>query len=231
MAAENTAARKLVSMDLSEAHDLLERLDREQRRQSIMGLVTIIVMAAALLSVWIIASARSGSPISRLAVVAVVFVVLVVAFAGSSVRRQRNLGRRQRQAASQLGVIAAHETLNLILGKTTKAEAERRRMERANYDQPLTVIADDTTYYGRIRDISEQGIGAIIPAALELGTQIALEFLLGSQTFQLQATVRQRNGVRYGFEFSQLSQAEREAIEQLRAGTPESRADGATSAG
>jgi c-di-GMP-binding flagellar brake protein YcgR len=82
-------------------------------------------------------------------------------------------------------------------------------------DTPLAV-------FGRGSDVSEGGMAAYIPSELPVGSSIDLELSLpyvsGEQPIRMVATVRNRNGFRYGLEYLALSQTDKERLlKSLRA--------------
>jgi hypothetical protein len=95
---------------------------------------------------------------------------------------------------------------------------ERRRLPRSPFDQRIKVIAGangkQTVLLGRVIDISELGLAAVLSGSLERGERVLLEFSPGgSAVLSLSAVIRYAQGFRHGFEFSNLSPAE---LEQLR---------------
>ncbi len=97
----------------------------------------------------------------------------------------------------------------------------RRLTQRHWLDVRLKVTlvraGDGTLLNGRSNDISENGLGAAIPADLEMGEVIHLEFFipLHKHVMKLRAAVKRRDGYHYGLEFLTLSAAQRAAIHKL----------------
>jgi hypothetical protein len=54
---------------------------------------------------------------------------------------------------------------------------------------------------GRTVDISESGVAAMLTIEAPLGEVVELSFTLPDGPVRVQATVRQKNAFRYGFEF------------------------------
>jgi hypothetical protein len=165
--------------------------------------------------------------------------LLVVLFGLKALRNQRNLAQMRRELSSELAVIAASETLKIAVNPSP--EVERRSLPRAACDQKLTVSAQGADgqqpYYGRIIDICEHGMGAIVPGVLTPGQDVVLQFSLADEAEQfsgpvpvkrnlekppkelkLSAIVRQRSGFRYGFNFVAMSDSDRAEIEKYRVG-------------
>ena len=68
--------------------------------------------------------------------------------------------------------------------------------------------------YAHGRDISEGGIAIYVPTELAIGDSATLEFTIpySQEKLLLTAIVRNREGFRYGIEFIQLSQRDRDVI-------------------
>jgi len=84
---------------------------------------------------------------------------------------------------------------------------------------------EEVILYGRIIDLSEMGLGAVISGSLERGMTVSLEFStgLGKPTLLLTADVRYARGFRHGFEFTGLKPFD---LECLRSCFPEAVAAG-----
>lgn len=222
-AAQTRTVPRLVGMDISEAH---KRLDRMERQEWWRWCAALGMMAA--LAIAVVALAASGikdpAQTARIRVAALGIAILVLFYILFVIWKQRLVGRARRELASQVGVIAALETLNLVVGKTPQAQAERRNLARSNCDQRLCVTTDGgkTHFYGRVRDLCEHGMGAIVPGALNPGEEVKLEFPLNlGRQLKVDALVRHRSGFRYGFEFLGLNESDYSAIERFRAGDAE----------
>jgi CheY-like chemotaxis protein len=99
-----------------------------------------------------------------------------------------------------------------VIEPSPLARILRRRWPRHSLDTPLVVIvgngATDRRLFGQMRDISENGVGATLDGTLNLEQTVTLGFSLdGQAVFEVEATVRHRQGCHYGFEF--LSAANR----------------------
>ncbi|MGH9571091.1 MAG: PilZ domain-containing protein, partial [Candidatus Angelobacter sp.] len=77
------------------------------------------------------------------------------------------------------------------------------------------VEGKEAVFHGRIVDVSELGLGAVISGSLEQGDQVLLEFkgATGDVTFRLRATTRSARGFRHGFQFFELSPPD---VQELR---------------
>ena len=67
---------------------------------------------------------------------------------------------------------------------------------------------------GRALNINERGMGAVFTSGWDVGTLVILQFSVPveSRTFQVRGVVRNRAEYRYGFEFVDLTNEQRETI-------------------
>lgn len=148
---------------------------------------------------------------------------LVLLFDVFVVHQQVLITRLRRDLATQLGIIATLETLK----KTDEAnspQSERRHLGRLGLDRRLRVNTlhhgNRPWEHGRIRDISEAGMGAVIPCSLTVGDEVTLEFSLeDGQEGSVTAVVCHRHGFYYGFEFISIGPSLRKAIARFRTAT------------
>jgi c-di-GMP-binding flagellar brake protein YcgR len=136
------------------------------------------------------------------------------------VHQQVLITRLRRDLAAQLGIIATLETLKVTGDEADSSQMERRRVGRSGLDRRLRVrtIHDGkrAREHGRIRDISEAGMGAVIPVSLTVGDRVTLEFSLeDGREASVSAEVCHRQGFYYGFEFVSIEPWLRQAIRRL----------------
>lgn len=139
---------------------------------------------------------------------------LVLVFDFFAIYQQVQISRLRRQLSSQIGMMGALEALKPSARTDRSLQKDRRRSPRHSYDQRLkvkaTVKGKETIYLGRVIDISDLGIAAVLPASLERGDQVIVEFR-GSEdetALVLPAIVRYANGFRHGCEFAGLTDLE-----------------------
>lgn len=146
---------------------------------------------------------------------------VVVVFDVFAIYQQVVITRLRRQLSGQIGMLATFEALKPSSAPAQSGRKERRRTSRHPFDQRLKVRVNrngkETIFYGRVIDISEFGIGAVLSGALEVTSKVMVEFTAGSGnlTLLLPALVRYGNGFHYGFEFGTLSQEEREHVRKV----------------
>jgi hypothetical protein len=94
----------------------------------------------------------------------------------------------------------------------------QRQCRRYRLDGRITIIvfrsAGKFDFWGRISDVSEVGMGAMVFGELEQGEFVQLRFSLSSSShlLELRARVCHQSGYYCGFEFLVVSDAQREHI-------------------
>jgi PilZ domain len=104
---------------------------------------------------------------------------------------------------------------------TPPAPAYVRRYPRFAIDARLQVrmfqSGEFRTCWGRSTEIGQDGIGATLTGELETGEIVSLDMPLPLSPYpvKVRAIVRYRQGLRYGFEFLTLTDAQRETIRRV----------------
>jgi hypothetical protein len=137
---------------------------------------------------------------------------MVLLFAIFAIYQRLQIARLRRQLSMQVATVATLEALKPLSPEERRGQKERRRWQRLQVDELLKVIArmegKERQVYGRVRDISENGLGAVIPDTLNPGDTVTLTFALTkSASFTLIAIVRHRRGFHYGFEYQDVPAA------------------------
>lgn len=101
---------------------------------------------------------------------------------------------------------------------TTGSRIGRRAYPRTVFSVPFTMRYIDSngvaSWHGMTVDISEGGLGALIPHQLEIGTTVELQLALRERMLRTAAIVRHAAHGRSGFEFLGLNDEERRCIAQ-----------------
>ncbi|HWY22926.1 MAG TPA: PilZ domain-containing protein [Candidatus Acidoferrum sp.] len=103
----------------------------------------------------------------------------------------------------------------------TPAGAHARRYPRFAIDARMQVrMFQDGEFracWGRSTELGQDGIGATLTGDLETGEIVSLEIPLPLSPYPLKvrAIVRYRQGLRYGFEFLTLSDAQRDTVRRV----------------
>jgi PilZ domain len=96
-----------------------------------------------------------------------------------------------------------------------------RRFPRYPLDVKLTVhvfrAGENVSFWGRSNELGEDGIGATLTGTMEPGEVVAMELLLpmAGYPMKFRALVRYRDGLRHGFEFLALTEAQRDEIRRV----------------
>jgi hypothetical protein len=96
--------------------------------------------------------------------------------------------------------------------------SKKRRFPRFAVDirLRLQVFRDGVTasFWGRSRELGQDGIGGTFTGELEPGEVVSLEFSLpvAVQPIKVRAIVRYRSGLYHGFEFLTLNQEQRDIV-------------------
>jgi hypothetical protein len=93
-----------------------------------------------------------------------------------------------------------------------------RRWKRFKLDIRIKVSttrnAQKSFSFGQGSDVSEGGMAAYIPAEFDVGETVDLEVKLpyAKDPILMKGTIRNRNGFRYGIEYTLLQEADREQL-------------------
>jgi len=96
--------------------------------------------------------------------------------------------------------------------------SRRRRFPRYDTDLPIRLRnKEEEELAGRCVVIGEGGVAAILAEPVPLGSMVILQLAIPTHptVLEVYALVRNRSGLRHGFEFLSLADSEREAIRQL----------------
>jgi c-di-GMP-binding flagellar brake protein YcgR len=97
-------------------------------------------------------------------------------------------------------------------------DRRRRRHVRFSSDFRINVNHLQGNQYrkleGHCRDLSEAGIGILLPTEMGSGEVVGLNFSLpgANPSWEVRAVVRHRRGYHYGFEFLSLTSEQRESL-------------------
>jgi PilZ domain-containing protein len=93
-----------------------------------------------------------------------------------------------------------------------------RRFPRYSIDAAVRVSVVKNSqkhlFSGRGSELSEAGMAAYIPAELNLGDRVSIDMMLpySREALSLVGIVRNRSGFRYGMEFKDITESQRESI-------------------
>ncbi len=203
---------------MREIHASLERLERREWWRWATALLIMLLLTLGVFSFYLPGMRKDALSQYQLDLAIPGLFGLVLVFDVFAVYQQVQISRLRRQLSGQIGMLAALEVLKPVAPEEQEGWKERRRAARHPFDQRLKINAmvdgQETTFYGRIIDLSELGLGAVVSGSLERGDKVSLEFNVGAgfPPLLLTAVVRYTRGFRHGFEFSGLGTVELEAV-------------------
>ena len=199
----------------------LERLERREWWRWGTALLIMLLLTLGVFSLSLPGLRRDAFTQSQLEVAVKGLFALVLLFDIFAIYQQVQISRLRRQLARQIGMLAAMETLKPAPPEEQEGQKERRRTQRRSIDQRLKVtvtLEDDKeeTFHGRVIDVSEIGLGAVIAGSLNRGQIATLEFRTAANDDLLKviAVVRYARGFRHGFEFSGLNYHEQKVLQR-----------------
>jgi len=211
--------------NMREMQTRLERLERREWWRWATALLIMMLLTLGVFALSLPGVRRDALNQSQLDMAVKGLFALVLLFDVFAIYQQVQISRLRRQLARQIGMLAALETLKPAPPEEQEGQNERRRTPRHSIDQRLkvTVIlenAQEETFHGRVIDISELGLGAVIAGSLHRGQLATLEFRTAANDdlLKVMAVVRYARGFRHGFEFSGLSYHEQKVLQRAWAG-------------
>ena len=215
-------------LDLRTTHARLEQMERGEWARWGAAMAIPLFLTAGLSVLTLGGFSRDAFAQQQLEIAVRALLGLVLLFDAFVIYQQILITRLRRQLTSQLGLIAALDLIKRpgepereFAPEPQPASMERRRLVRVEFDHQVKVRSTDeygkeVTNQGRIRDMSEHGIGAVIPASFRTGDVITAEFKADGVPLALRAVVRYRRGFRYGMEFTGLTAPDAESLRRLR---------------
>ena len=145
---------------------------------------------------------------------------LVLLFDVFAFYQQFKISRMRRDLASQIGMLSTLEVLRPPNPVEEIQQHNRRKSPRFLYDSRLKVtrLSDPKKpVFGRSRDLSETGLGAVIADPLEPGERVILEFPVDfrERPLVIHAVVCYRRGFHHGFELLAPEDDHAAAIRQV----------------
>jgi hypothetical protein len=203
---------------LAEVRSDFRRLQRREWLHWAFALMVIILLTLGILSLSLGVGRPDILELWELKLAANGLLGLVLLFDVYAVYQQVLINRLRNDLASQIGVLATLEALkDSDDDQNHSRRKERRAMRRCYFDSLVKVKRSDgkKTIFGRTRDVSELGLGAVIPESLSRGETVTLEFNVEDLKLKVSAIVRHRQGFHHGFELIGLKEEESEALRQF----------------
>jgi hypothetical protein len=201
---------------LQELQAGMERLERREWWRWAAALVIMLLLTLGVFSLSLPGMGKDTSKEDQLGLAVRGLFALVLLFDVFAIYQQVLITRMRRQLAGQIGVLAALDAFKPATSEPDAGHKERRRCSRYRFDQRLRVTTTtrgkEAIFYGRVVDISEFGLGAIISGSLQRGDSVSLNFDTDTGALTLAAVIRSVNGFRHGFEFAAMSPADLQSL-------------------
>ncbi len=198
----------------------LKQVDRQDWWRWITVVVITLLLTAGVFVMSLPALRRNFEEQRALDVGVSSLLAVVLLFDIFAVYQQIVITRLRRELTKQIAMSATLELLRPPDPAIVQGRRCKRRFQRFHFDQRVSIsyVADGKEHrvYGRTSDLSEGGLGAVIPESLDAGTEIAVEVVLGAPDLKLSATavVRHRRGFHHCIELVDLTP---EQVQQVRA--------------
>lgn len=146
---------------------------------------------------------------------------MVLLFDAFAFYQQFKITRMRRELASQIGMLSTLEALRPRNAVEEVQRQNRRKLPRFLFDKRVIVALEDGSrklIYGRTRDISEGGLGAVLAEPLPPETKVVLEIPVDFQSdkpLKLHAVVCYRRGFSHGFEYQSPDPADVAIIRRI----------------
>jgi len=218
--------RKMAIMNDSESpvsvREMQAGLERLERREWWRWGVALLIMLVLTFGVFALSLSGFRKELNEFQFESLIpgLFAMVLVFDFFAVYQQVLISRLRRQLSSQIGMLGALEAIKPAIKGDHDRQRDRRRSPRHPFDQRLkvkaTVKGKEIIYLGRVIDISELGLAAVLPASLERGEQVIVEFRGADEdpALILPATIRYANGFRHGCEFSSLTESELQLVKR-----------------
>jgi hypothetical protein len=200
----NNNAQDAVAM--TDANEQLKRLERQDwwRWATVVSVTLLLTFGVFALSLPELKRGFMDQARLDLSVTALCGIVLL--FDVFALYQQVIIMRLRRQLANQIGMMTTLEMLKPVAPASPGPRPPVREFQRFHFDQRVTVKADvenkQVTTHGRTSDISDRGVGTVIPEPLQLGTHATVEINLGGDSkLVIPSVLRYRRGFHHGFEF------------------------------
>ncbi len=208
------------SKDVLQTQQDLERLERREWWSWTAAFLIIITLSAA---VAVLALSSVGTDLvtaGQRDLVLRGLVPLVMLFGLFVIRQQMQISKLRKRFVLQMGMIATIEVLRKPTQEQREGWQNRRQNQRYFFDQRVKVHVGKETFHGRTRDISEGGIGVVVPDVIPVGSRVLLEFSTAERGRAITAhgVLRHHRGFYNGFEFVELAPAEVESIRDVCVG-------------
>ncbi len=208
---------------IAESRTHLVRLDRKDWFRWAATVLVCLLLTAGVFSLALPTLRRDWVDQEKLGIAVMGLFALVLLFAVYTAYQQVLITRLRHQHMAQIGMDAALEVLRP--GPNREAGSFPHR-EHTRFHVDLLVKIEATTrtrtitVFGRTTDLSEGGLGIVIPESLDIGDAMIayLPIAEAGESLAISAVVRHQRGFYHGCEFVNLGEREGKAIRAACAG-------------
>ncbi len=202
---------------MQDATQELKRLERQDWWRWATVVTVTLLLTFGVFALSLPELKRSFFDQSRLDLSVTALCGIVLIFDVFALYQQVIIMRLRRQLATHIGMVATLEMLKPVPQSSTNPRPPVREFQRFHFDQRVTIKAavggKETSTHGRTSDISDRGVGTVIPEPLQLGTHAMVEINLGGESkLVIPSILRYRRGFHHGFEFIGVTPSQVEAI-------------------
>ncbi len=208
------------SASMVSTREHLRRVDRQDWWRWVTVVLVTLLLTAGILALSLPVLRRDFAEQHALNISVTGLLGIVLLFDIFAVYQQTVITRLRRELVKQVAMSATLEMLRPPDPETAQGRNHKRKFSRFHFDQLVKVIylegGKQRSVVGRSSDLSEGGLGAVIPEPLEPGTELTVEVALGTPHADLVAAgvVRRRRGFHHCIEFLELTA---EQAQQIRA--------------
>jgi hypothetical protein len=212
-------------LDLGAIRARLDRLERGEWFRWSVALTLPVFLTVGLLVLAMPVGPRGAFDQGQLEIAVRGLLGVVLLYDTFAIYQQVLITRLRRQLTSQLGLIAALDLIKHPGADTEESPplvpSSGRRLVRCHFSRELRVrtgseTAPQTGVQGRITEISEHRLDAVVPVSLKTGEVVTLEFDADGCPLSIRALVCHSRGLRYGMEFVGLSGQDAEKLRRIR---------------
>jgi hypothetical protein len=209
---------------IAETRTHLVRLDRNDWFRWTTTVVVSLLLALGVFSLSAPTLHRDWLDQTKLDINITGLVALVLLFAAYAAYKQVVITRLRRELTTQVGMAATLEVLRPARAEKETDAYPHREHTRFHVDLRISIEANvqgrKMTVIGRTSDLSEGGVGVVIPESLVPGDSIVvcLPIGLGGENMAFRAVVRHQRGFYHGCEFVGIGERERDAVRSNCAG-------------
>jgi len=200
----------------------LRQLDRRDWWRLAIAIIIIVVLTAAIGGITLPMLLHGLLQDNELSVKVQGLWGAVLLFALFAIYQQYTIIRLRHQLATEIGMRATMELLQPPAAEAQDGWRMARKYTRYFFDHRVTITratGQPSFAQGRTTDLSEGGIGLVLPDPFEPPAHVHLELqLTGGELFVMPAVVRHRRGYYHGLEFEDVTPTTRDRLQQLCAG-------------